>query len=1097
MDISSGSGVGVGDVGVGACVTTQSGMSWVVDANSTALVTPRLHAHSTGCACHAHHAMRAGQHAQHPGHAEQLPSVAAVTHTASCRPNPCRNGGRCIPHARGPRCVCPEGTSGSICKQLSRYFWGGGWAWTASIPTSISAHVSLEVKTRREDCLLLYAGPSNSAQPLQHLVQADVLVLELRGGRPRLTLDLGASPVLLEPSHAHSTPTLADGFWHRLDVVWGQHQRVEVVVDKCASREKCRLAAPLPSPPLPLDVAAPLQVGGLAHPPPDAHHHGWPTPLTTQAFQGCLRNLRVNGELRDLGHGVLSEGSAPGCVTDDSCRATACGPTARCVAREDGPQCECFPGWTGDHCRQRTQAASFAVHSYVKVALSSAPSPATTTLQLRFRTWEAFGQLLAVASQHGRDRLGVFLEGGHVCAKLMLHPAPEVQLCLAHAHLSDGVWHSVRVERYGQWVELVVDEGDGPLYNTTPTPDALGGWSAPLLLDRQEGVLVGGSPEYVGVSLFTVHHDFHEGCLDDLRVSGVSLPLPPLANSTTWAQATMFTHVHPSCHAPAACTNLTCPEPLTCLDVWRRHECGCGEGAALTREGGACRDVDECVWAPCLNGGTCVNRVPGYLCVCPKSYIGENCEGKALLAPSATLPMGVVVALVVWAVLVLVMLVVACAVYRRRRHKRVASGNNGVEMTSRDDLLDPAHDHSHDPALEEGHDQPADVLELHAVKPVSQKTWARNGMDHRPREPVSTVASAPRDDQGAAPAVGRKAKRRQDQLPHAPDDLRNYAYEGDGSSPGSLSSCCSGGDSSGDTGFLGGFQEVATLLNCLGSQSAVSDSPGRHHARPSAHASLSLATPSERKALPTAASMKRATPLSSGSLQHLRVASDKLGVESGREALPKEGPGIHDVVLGPPAYCHHGSEPHKSNSLPRPRAATLIINNVKDESLDCVTRRLAETYHHSLRRYKSVGCRTEASGSCCAPSLEGFEADPSVAPLQSQDVCRACITVSLRRQERAKPHSIPSRSLSASTVSFLAAAPATPALPSPPSTSLNNQFVQVLPRAQARHACTGPTCATSQECGCSRTRAPSSEVCDAPGPTGRPSATKTPAAGRT
>lgn len=65
--------------------------------------------------------------------------------------------------------------------------------------------------------------------------------------------------------------------------------------------------------------------------------------------------------------------------------------------------------------------------------------------------------------------------------------------------------------RFGQWVELVVDEGDGPLYNTTPTPDTLGGWSVPLQLDRQEGVLVGGSPEYVGVSLFTVHHDFHEG----------------------------------------------------------------------------------------------------------------------------------------------------------------------------------------------------------------------------------------------------------------------------------------------------------------------------------------------------------------------------------------------------------------------------------------------------------------------------------------------------------------------------------------------------------------------------------------------------------
>lgn len=65
-------------------------------------------------------------------------------------------------------------------------------------------------------------------------------------------------------------------------------------------------------------------------------------------------------------------------------------------------------------------------------------------------------------------------------------------------------------------------------------------------------------------------------------------------------------------------------------------------------------------------------------------------------------------------------------------------------------------------------------------------------MDHQPRESVSAVASTPREDKRASPAVGRKAKRRQDQLPHAPDDLRNYAYEGDGSSPGSLSSCCSG-----------------------------------------------------------------------------------------------------------------------------------------------------------------------------------------------------------------------------------------------------------------------------------------------------------------
>lgn len=58
---------------------------------------------------------------------------------------------------------------------------------------------------------------------------------------------------------------------------------------------------------------------------------------------------------------------------------------------------------------------------------------------------------------------------------------------------------------------MQADEGDGPLYNTTPTPASLRGWTAPLLVDRHEGVHVGGSPEYVGVSLHAVHSDFSDG----------------------------------------------------------------------------------------------------------------------------------------------------------------------------------------------------------------------------------------------------------------------------------------------------------------------------------------------------------------------------------------------------------------------------------------------------------------------------------------------------------------------------------------------------------------------------------------------------------
>ncbi|XP_022101039.1 uncharacterized protein LOC110984815 isoform X2 [Acanthaster planci] len=39
-----------------------------------------------------------------------------------------------------------------------------------------------------------------------------------------------------------------------------------------------------------------------------------------------------------------------------------------------------------------------------------------------------------------------------------------------------------------------------------------------------------------------------------------------------------------------------------------------------------CLDINECASAPCLNGGTCLNKVNAYECVCTSSWTGVNCE---------------------------------------------------------------------------------------------------------------------------------------------------------------------------------------------------------------------------------------------------------------------------------------------------------------------------------------------------------------------------------------------------------------------------------------------------------------------------------------
>ncbi|CAL4062889.1 unnamed protein product, partial [Meganyctiphanes norvegica] len=78
--ISQESRVQIYNVGVGGCVTLESSWSWLVDANITSLVTPRLVGQPQGCHCH--------------------PRVS--TQPTTCDTNPCLNGGRCVLQARGP-----------------------------------------------------------------------------------------------------------------------------------------------------------------------------------------------------------------------------------------------------------------------------------------------------------------------------------------------------------------------------------------------------------------------------------------------------------------------------------------------------------------------------------------------------------------------------------------------------------------------------------------------------------------------------------------------------------------------------------------------------------------------------------------------------------------------------------------------------------------------------------------------------------------------------------------------------------------------------------------------------------------------------------
>ncbi|KAK8392665.1 hypothetical protein O3P69_014833 [Scylla paramamosain] len=347
-------------------------------------------------------------------------SFHAAHHT--CAQDTCLNGGRCLPTQTGFRCICPHGTQGARCKVLSRQFKPpegnpegdegggktdkgggegggvGGAVWLPPVPSCSRVHFSLEILARTQDATVLYSGPEEDEEDevvkdeLESLegLERDLLLLELRGGRPVLEVNLGGGAVRLVPPLS-----VADGKWHRLDITW-MDEVVEVMVDLCVGglldlptpscphphprltpMSECRRRARLPVGGGRLNTGHPLLLGGRA-----AHRHAHGHFKHTHSFRGCVRNLRINGELMDLAGGAVP--STTGCP-DPSC-ATAgvpCGPHGRCRGAGTCLQCECQAGWGGSACTTPTIPTTFQPNSFVKLALSFTPFAYSTSIHLR------------------------------------------------------------------------------------------------------------------------------------------------------------------------------------------------------------------------------------------------------------------------------------------------------------------------------------------------------------------------------------------------------------------------------------------------------------------------------------------------------------------------------------------------------------------------------------------------------------------------------------------------------------------------------------------------------------------------------------------
>ncbi|XP_043475146.1 neural-cadherin isoform X3 [Leptopilina heterotoma] len=757
----------------GSCTSTLdiSNLPYMVNANKTALVGVRVDVIAE-CTCGARN----------------------FSKSESCRTSPCYNGGRCVEGRFGLSCQCPAGYNGPRCQQTARSFKGNGWAWYPPLEMCDNSHLSFEFITRKPDGLLLYNGPIVPPESDESLI-SDFISVEIHKGVPRMLIDFGSGTLELK---VKTKKSLDDGEWHRIDIFWNT-ETVKMVVDFCKSAEiseledgsppefndtSCQATGIVPPFNEYLNVNSPLQLGGLYYETFDPDQFKWKHIWAGTNFDGCIKNLFHNSKLYDLAHPGLSRNSEAGCPqTDEICHnqesTFRCWEHGTCVGSFVEARCQCNPGWTGPGCMTPTIPTTFKPQSYVKYALSFEPDRFSTQMQLRFRTREEHGELFRVSDQHNREYAILEIKDSRLHFRYNLNSlrTEERDIWLTAISVNDGQWHTVRVSRYGSAATLELDGGEGRRFNETFSFEGHQ-W---LLVDKQEGVFAGGKAEYTGVRTFEVYADYQKGCLDDIRLEGKHLPLPPAMNGTQWGQATMARNLDRHCPSNKPCANVICPDPFECIDLWNEYDCTCGEGRIPSPDNKGCMDKNECIDYPCLNGGRCINQDPRfrYRCICPAGFWGENCE---LVQEGQTLKLGMgALAAILVCLLMILVLVLVFVVYNRRRESLIKYP--GPDDDVRENII------NYDD--EGGGEDDMTAFDITPLQiPIGGPIPEMGG-----KLPPCKIAYP----LGPEPNVGifiEDHKKRADSDPNAPpfDDLRNYAYEGGGSTAGSLSSLASGTD---------------------------------------------------------------------------------------------------------------------------------------------------------------------------------------------------------------------------------------------------------------------------------------------------------------
>lgn len=132
---------------------------------------------------------------------------------------------------------------------------------------------------------------------------------------------------------------------------------------------------------------------------------------------------------------------------------------------------------------------------------------------------------------------------------------------------------------------------------------------------------------YQGISLGGASvSGFFKGCLDDVNINGLNLPVfaaADLGNDTSVQKfvAQEIKDVRIGCYGDPVCATHKCLNNATCVDIWNDYTCTC----VLGFNGTFCENnINDCPVNNCSQPGTdvCVDGINSFSCKCKPGYEG-------------------------------------------------------------------------------------------------------------------------------------------------------------------------------------------------------------------------------------------------------------------------------------------------------------------------------------------------------------------------------------------------------------------------------------------------------------------------------------------